>query len=167
MWANVRLVACCLIIAVCATAAGSAAERAEPTARPVGEQLKPLVQSDWIVRDDAQRQAFSLDVTAGVLQRAAKLLERIGQSASPQRTEPLAAELRQLQRELDALRQRGDVPQVTLRELYLRACALARRIAFANPLLDFDKLLFISRHHPGGVFHMVCLLYTSPSPRDS
>jgi hypothetical protein len=159
MWANVRLVGCCLIIAVRAAAIGSGAESAEPTARPVGEQLKPLIQSDWIARDDAQRQGFSLDVTAGVLQRAAKLLERIGQSAAPERTEPLAAELRQLQRELDALRQSGDVPQATLRELYLRACALARRIAFANPLLDFDKLLFISRHHPGGVFHMVDQFY--------
>lgn len=28
-------------------------------------------------------------------------------------------------------------------ELYLRACALRRQIAFANPLLDFDKIVFI------------------------
>jgi len=31
---------------------------------------------------------------------------------------------------------------------------LMRRIAFANPLLDFDKLLFIKRHDSVGVFHM-------------
>ena len=29
------------------------------------------------------------------------------------------------------------------RELYLRACALRRKIAFANPLLDFDKIVFV------------------------
>lgn len=29
------------------------------------------------------------------------------------------------------------------KELYLQACALRRQIAFANPLLDFDKLLFV------------------------
>ena len=29
------------------------------------------------------------------------------------------------------------------KELYLRACALRRQIAFANPLLDFDKIVFV------------------------
>ena len=29
------------------------------------------------------------------------------------------------------------------KELYLKACALRRRIAFANPLLDFDKIVFV------------------------
>ncbi len=31
-------------------------------------------------------------------------------------------------------------------DIYERACKLRRRIAFSNPLLDFDKLLFIKRH---------------------
>ncbi|MDR1154216.1 MAG: hypothetical protein LBL04_05850 [Bacteroidales bacterium] len=29
------------------------------------------------------------------------------------------------------------------KELYVRACALRRRIAFANPLLDFDRIVFV------------------------
>jgi len=29
------------------------------------------------------------------------------------------------------------------KELYLKACALRRQIAFANPLLDFDKIVFV------------------------
>ncbi len=29
------------------------------------------------------------------------------------------------------------------KELYLRACALRRQIAFANPLLDFDRIVFV------------------------
>ncbi|MFQ6098724.1 MAG: hypothetical protein ACE5O2_13435, partial [Armatimonadota bacterium] len=40
------------------------------------------------------------------------------------------------------------------REIYLEARWLVRRIAFCNPLLDFDRLLFVKRHDPGGVFHM-------------
>jgi hypothetical protein len=31
-------------------------------------------------------------------------------------------------------------------ELYLKVCALRRRIAFANPLLDFDRIFFVQRH---------------------
>ena len=38
--------------------------------------------------------------------------------------------------------------------LFDKACKLRRRIAFANPLLNFDRLLFIKRHDPGGPFHM-------------
>ena len=40
------------------------------------------------------------------------------------------------------------------RELFERARALRRRIAFANPLLSFGRILFIQRHDAGGPFHM-------------
>ena len=44
--------------------------------------------------------------------------------------------------------------------LYLAACHLRRRIAFANPLLDFDRLLFLTKHRPGrGDSHMVDQYY--------
>jgi hypothetical protein len=32
------------------------------------------------------------------------------------------------------------------RKLFGKACQLRRKVAFANPLLDFDKILFIKRH---------------------
>ena len=39
------------------------------------------------------------------------------------------------------------------KELYLQACALRRQIAFANPLLDFDKLVFVThKRNPIGEF---------------
>ena len=40
------------------------------------------------------------------------------------------------------------------KDVYLQARGLVRRIAFCNPLLDIDKLLFVKRHDAGGVFHM-------------
>jgi hypothetical protein len=44
--------------------------------------------------------------------------------------------------------------------LYEEACALRRRIAFANPLLDFDRLLFLTRHRTArGDHHMVDQYY--------
>ncbi len=54
---------------------------------------------------------------------------------------------------LDALRQESERvaadDQAGRRALYLRACAVRRRIAFANPLLDFDKILFITHKKNG------------------
>jgi len=44
-------------------------------------------------------------------------------------------------------------------ELYFAARRLLRRIAFCNPRLQFDKLLFIKRHDAGGPFHMCDQFY--------
>ena len=40
------------------------------------------------------------------------------------------------------------------RRAYLAARHLMRSIAFTNPLLNFDKILFAKRHDAAGVFHM-------------
>jgi Hydrazine synthase alpha subunit middle domain len=45
-------------------------------------------------------------------------------------------------------------------DLYERACRLRRRIAFANPLLDFDRVIFMAKHRPmRGDHHMVDQYY--------
>ena len=44
---------------------------------------------------------------------------------------------------------RGAKSAPARQRIYLRACALRREIAFANPLLDFDSILFVVR----GVIH--------------
>jgi len=60
--------------------------------------------------------------------------------------------------ELDRLRRRAAAVGVEAtaerRTLFDKARALRRRIAFANPLLTFDKLLFVKRHDASGPFHM-------------
>jgi hypothetical protein len=40
------------------------------------------------------------------------------------------------------------------RNLYFDVRQTVRQIAFCNPLLDFDRILFVERHRPKGVFHM-------------
>ncbi|MFC1805814.1 TolB family protein, partial [Planctomycetota bacterium] len=64
-----------------------------------------------------------------------------------------------LERRLGALEKRGEATEADRRRLYLDGRWLARRIAFCNPLLGFDRLLFIKRHHPGSLFHMVHQYY--------
>ncbi len=47
----------------------------------------------------------------------------------------------------------GDAPAAQRRELYLKARWAVRQMALANPLLDFDDLLFVKRV-PGSFTHM-------------
>lgn len=98
--------------------------------------------------------AFKLAHTREVLGRAQKLADRLRPTADPARLHPLRAKLGELDGRLARLESMADVPERVRREIYLDTCRLARQIAFCNPLLDFDKLLFIKRHDAGGVFHM-------------
>ena len=49
--------------------------------------------------------------------------------------------------------------QAARRAAYFEARRIKRAIAFANPRLDFGRLLFIERHHAKGVFHMCDQFY--------
>ena len=92
---------------------------------------------------------FALAHTRDVVERAKKLAARLGPDA-----DPLVAGLRKLDARLATLEKAGKAPDDVRRAVYLEARWLARKIAFCNPLLDFDRLLFITRHDPGGPFHM-------------
>jgi len=86
-----------------------------------------------------------------VLRRTAALLARL-------EAMPACLDLSAMAKELTQLRAKAaetDVKDAKGRyALYAAACKLRRRIAFANPLLGFKRILFIKRHNPGGPFHM-------------
>jgi len=97
---------------------------------------------------------LSLAHSRDVVERGKKLAARLRPEADSRRLEPLAADLKSLEERLGKLEEAGSAPENVRREIYLQARWLARKIAFCNPLLSFDKLLFIKRHDPGGPFHM-------------
>ena len=103
---------------------------------------------------ESQPADFSLTRTRDVVDRAKALAARLSPSADAQTLDPLVADLGMLDRRLSELTERENVVDEERREIFLQASSLKRRIAFANPLLDFDKLLFIKRHDAAGVFHM-------------
>lgn len=70
-----------------------------------------------------------------------------------------AGRIKSLCAALAALSDKIDKTEKSDKSLYFQACRLKRQIAFANPLLDFDKLLFIKRHDAQGVFHMCDQFY--------
>jgi len=55
---------------------------------------------------------------------------------------------------LIAINGRGDPSDPDRMTLFTQACALRRRIAFSNPLLDFENILFL-KHHRARYEHMV------------
>ena len=97
---------------------------------------------------------FTLAHARDVVDRGFGLAARLRPGADPARLEPLVAGLTSLERRLAKLESTEDVPVAARRDIYLEARRLLRGIAFTNPLLDFDKLLFVKRHDAAGVFHM-------------
>jgi len=112
--------------------------------------------------DASDAPEFSLAQIRTVIGRAAKLADRLRTAAEPARLAPLVLALRQLDNRLDSLESGGAAPAAARREAYSQARRLARQIAFSNPRLDFDKILFVKRHDPAGLHlsrHMVHQYY--------
>ena len=89
-----------------------------------------------------------------VLRRARALLDDLGRMPAAPDLAPLAKDLQVLQ-EANAAANLGDAQARFA--LFEKACAVRRKVALANPLLDFDRLLFITRHRPG--FNHMCDQY--------
>ena len=89
-----------------------------------------------------------------VARRTAALLENLMQSSATRQVRVWEEPLRALQAELAAV----PIDSTEQRySLYERICGLRRKIAFANPLLDFHELLFIKRHR--SLFNHMCDQY--------
>jgi hypothetical protein len=94
------------------------------------------------------------DPTDVVLRRTATLLADLKSMPATSGLAPLAVELAALQQ---AGKEIEPADQQARYELFERACELRRRIAFSNPLLNFDRLLFIKRHR--ATFNHMCDQY--------
>ena len=89
-----------------------------------------------------------------VLRRSAALLADLRTMSNSPVLDRLGEQLSALDGEAD----RTSVEDEAMRtELYNQACRLRRKIAFANPLLDFDSLVFIKRRR--ALFNHLCDQY--------
>ncbi len=89
-----------------------------------------------------------------VLRRTVALLADLKNISSAPILTTMRADLRRLQ----GLCGKVEVTETDCRfELFEQACTLRRKIAFSNPLLDFDKILFIKRHR--ATFNHMCDQY--------
>ena len=122
--------------------------------KSVGQHSYPGTLGESAVAAALQGGGFSLAHTRAVVERGKGLVDRLRATSDSSRLSPLGDELKKLDKRLAKMEQDGDVPVSVRQEIYLEARRAVREIAFCNPLLDFDKLLFIKRHDSGGVFHM-------------
>ena len=129
--------------------------RGDPIA-PTYPNVRSSVERDWLQRDGG----CSLAQTREVVQRGQKLADRLATLAEAKRLQPLVKRLSELEERITNLEGFTKVAQSSQRTVWLEAHRTVREIAFCNPLLrDIDKLLFITRHDAGGVFHMVDQFY--------
>ena len=89
-----------------------------------------------------------------VLRRAAALLADLQRTPAAHTLTPLEKQLADLHAASQAIEPQHAEARYAL---FAAACRLRRRIAFANPLLDFDKLLFLKRHRSS--FNHMCDQY--------
>lgn len=99
--------------------------------------------------EDADRDP--LDV---VLRRTGVLLDTISGMANAPSLETERREWTLLKEQCEAVPAESPVR----RELFIKACALRRGIAFSNPLIDFDRILFL-KHDRAKFEHMVDQYY--------
>ncbi|MBN2312480.1 MAG: hypothetical protein JXM79_01035 [Sedimentisphaerales bacterium] len=119
----------------------------------VGASMRRWVEADWIEQQQKEHD-FSLETTRQCIQQGYTLAERLRRlSASESQLKPSIAELKQIEARLVNM-ESSVVSLEDRREIYFDVRRTNRRIAFCNPLLNMGKILFIKRHHPGGVFHM-------------
>jgi len=119
----------------------------------VGASMRRWVEADWIEQQENGHD-FSLETTRQCIKQGYTLAARLRRlSASKSQLKILVAELEQIETRLADMESTA-VSLEQRREIYFDVRRANRRIAFCNPLLNMDKILFIKRHHPGGVFHM-------------
>jgi hypothetical protein len=123
-----------------------------PEAAYARHGFSPLVE-DKAAEGEEAGERFSLAHTGQILEQAERLADRLRPSADADELAAACKPLASLAARLEKLETAGS-KEPQRKALYLEARRAKRAIAFCNPLLDIDKLLFIKRHDSVGVFHM-------------
>jgi len=134
------------------------AELAEDAVRHWTELTRQLADRTWFAQ--VAKKAYDpaalihegdRDPVDVILRRTAALLERLqGMAEAPDLSEA-AGDLAALARGAASIEPNEKAARFAL---FHEAMRLGRHVALANPLLDFDRILFITRHDAGGPFHM-------------
>jgi hypothetical protein len=107
---------------------------------------KPATQSStsqWSVRHATAAAGPRHDVAA-IVERGLRLADSLRRAGAD--VDAHAAALRRAAEQLDRLA--ADAPEASRRDLHFQARWAVRRMALANPLLDFDTILFVKRVPP-------------------
>ena len=128
----------------------------------VGAAVQREVEADWLEQDARFSAAHAGDgsdaivtaLAADLIERARALADRLRPTAEPDRLQGLVEELKRLEARLATPAASAAGAEPAGREICLQAHRLIRRIAWTNPALNIDKLLFLKRHDSVGQYHM-------------
>jgi hypothetical protein len=101
----------------------------------------------------------SLEQVHAALYRTRQLVQRLDELGGRESRAGLTTQLDALEARARREAVSSLTGSATLAALNEEIAALSRQIAFANPLLDFDRILFIKRHDSVGVYHMCDQFY--------
>lgn len=104
--------------------------------------------------DSADATRFSAAHIQQVFERGRALAARLAVIGECPGLAGAVQTLQDIAREWEAVSAEGSPDEAARRAVFLKARWALRDIAFCNPLLDFDRVLFIKRHDAKGVFHM-------------
>ena len=126
----------------------------ETILRNIANRKRISRYAEQVYRADALIDKADRDPLDVVMRRTSALLEDL-------RDMPFAPDFAQMAARLKDLQKARTEVKVTHTkqrfELFKKACMLRRRIELSNPLLDFDKILFIKRHR--ATFNHMCDQY--------
>ncbi|MHC4521623.1 MAG: discoidin domain-containing protein, partial [Planctomycetota bacterium] len=126
----------------------------ETIRRDIQNRTRIASHADQVFSSDALILDSDRDPLDVVLRRTTALLRDIKNMPKAANLAPMEAELKKLR---TACRKVPVTDEKQRMALFGKACQLRRRIAFANPLLDFDEILFITRHR--ATFNHMCDQY--------
>ena len=112
-----------------------------PTRDLSAAEARAALERDWLHQADGKASAERIRSEIGWARELAARIE----AARPDRVD-FAAE----RAELDALDKQAAARKAADRELYFRVRAVKRRIAFKNPVVDFEKVLLVDMPFPAG-----------------
>jgi hypothetical protein len=110
--------------------------------RPVNTEPTRWPPADQVMDKNSLPDPADKDEADAVLRRVGALIEHL---KTLPRCPALGQEAKRLA-ELQASAAQIEIGKPQREELLKEACKLRRKVAFANPLLDFDQILFIKRH---------------------
>jgi len=143
-------------------------------AEDIAELTRELVEADWEAEDLRFRQwgnhlaffagqkerparslpPYSVEHIQEVISRAEGLASRRILEGSGDKIASIVKQLSRWKEVVGNLNSEDEIPEGARREIFFAVRGVLRKLALAGKLLDFDKILFIKRHDPAGVFHM-------------
>lgn len=126
----------------------------ETIRRDIASRGRIIRYADQVYETQALIQASDRDPVDVVLRRTAALLADIRSLRGAPSMDSYAGELAELEARCGAVE---TIEAEKRFELFKEVFGLRRKIAFSNPLLDFDKILFIKRHR--ATFNHMCDQY--------